>query len=617
MQQTTDLKQLGVVLGTQESAPLEFHFAVRHGTKVQLDEIVAVQVADPGDPERFIEFYGVVDSVTRRLEGVQFDGDTELVAEGLLPAHVSYVARVKTTRVEPEEFVPPAPGEPVWLARGPALERALFSDTMDRRLPAGVLRNGEPAWLNLDFIDGTKGAHVNISGISGVATKTSYALFLLYSLFNAKAKDGSLVLDEAANSRAVIFNVKGRDLFYLDQPNARYQEQEDRWLKRSGFERNRYELLGLPRSPFTSISVRSPAMAAAPGGDLLAEEQDDPRIQPYCWSLLEFCRDGLLPFMLSGHGDMSNLGFLVDSVTARLQTLARGQRGPGLQVREFSSQLERDEEVEQGRIGNDETADLDAAELTASGHESLRTLNDLVRFIEFKLLFENDGEGDRGWSAAQPKGTREALIRRLRGAARHLGRLVRGDLSMRKLEAARPSVLDSGSQIHVVDIHSLPQAAQMFVVGVLLRQIFERREGGSGGGKVFVVLDELNKYAPAEGESPIKDVLLDIAERGRSLGVILIGAQQTASEVERRIVSNSAVRVSGRLDTAEAERSEYRFLTSAMRQRSTILTPGTMVVNQPDVPTPVLVTFPYPAWATRLEEARQLPDPARLGELLE
>ena len=43
-------------------------------------------------------------------------------------------------------------------------------------------------------------------------------------------------------------------------------------------------------------------------------------------------------------------------------------------------------------------------------------------------------------------------------------------------------------------------------------------------------------------------MLLDIAERGRSLGVILIGAQQTASEVERRIVVNSAIKVVGRLD---------------------------------------------------------------------
>ena len=62
-----------------------------------------------------------------------------------------------------------------------------------------------------------------------------------------------------------------------------------------------------------------------------------------------------------------------------------------------------------------------------------------------------------------------------------------------------------------------------------------------------MVLDELNKYAPREGSSPIKEVLVDVSERGRSLGIVLVGAQQTASEVEGRIVSNAALRVVGRL----------------------------------------------------------------------
>jgi DNA helicase HerA-like ATPase len=62
------------------------------------------------------------------------------------------------------------------------------------------------------------------------------------------------------------------------------------------------------------------------------------------------------------------------------------------------------------------------------------------------------------------------------------------------------------------------------------------------------VLDELNKYAPRDGSSPIKETLLDVSECGRSLGIILIGAQQTASEVERRIVANSAIRVVGQAE---------------------------------------------------------------------
>jgi DNA helicase HerA-like ATPase len=85
--------------------------------------------------------------------------------------------------------------------------------------------------------------------------------------------------------------------------------------------------------------------------------------------------------------------------------------------------------------------------------------------------------------------------------------------------------------------------------------------------------------------------------------VILIGAQQTASEVERRIVTNSAIRVVGRLDPAEASRPEYGFLPPAMRQRALLARPGTMFVNQPDIPVPLCIEFPFPAWATRKSES--------------
>jgi uncharacterized protein len=156
----------------------------------------------------------------------------------------------------------------------------------------------------------------------------------------------------------------------------------------------------------------------------------------------------------------------------------------------------------------------------------------------------------------------------------------------------------------VIDIHNLHDRAKRFVVGVVVKRLFEQKETtGSAKPLVFLVLDELNKYAPREGWSPIKEVLLDISERGRSLGIILIGAQQTASEVERRIVANAAIRVVGRLDPAEAQRAEYGFLTDTARQRAVLLKPGTMLLQQPHLPIPLEVTFPFPAWATRVTEA--------------
>ncbi len=138
----------------------------------------------------------------------------------------------------------------------------------------------------------------------------------------------------------------------------------------------------------------------------------------------------------------------------------------------------------------------------------------------------------------------------------------------------------------------------------MLRRAFDDKERtGQPKPLTFVVLDELNKYAPREGSSPIKEILLDVAERGRSLGIILIGAQQTASEVERRVIANSAIRVVGRLDSAEAGRDEYGFLPTVQRQRATILKPGTMLVSQPELPIPLVAQFPFPSWATRPSEA--------------
>ena len=152
----------------------------------------------------------------------------------------------------------------------------------------------------------------------------------------------------------------------------------------------------------------------------------------------------------------------------------------------------------------------------------------------------------------------------------------------------------------MVDIHSLHDAAQRFVVGALVSGLFEAKQGSGREPLRFIVLDELNKYAPRTGKSPIKEVLVDIAARGRSLGVLLIGAQQSAVEVEPAIVRNASLKVVGRLDAGEA--GEYRFLTPEVRERATRFLPGTMVLDQPLVPAPIPIRFPFPAYATSVGE---------------
>jgi hypothetical protein len=161
--------------------------------------------------------------------------------------------------------------------------------------------------------------------------------------------------------------------------------------------------------------------------------------------------------------------------------------------------------------------------------------------------------------------------------------------------------------VTVVDIHGLHDSGQRFVVGALLSKVFEDKQGSGREPLRFIVLDELNKYAPKQGTSPIKDVLIDIAARGRSLGVLLIGAQQSAADVDGNIIRNAAMKVVGRLDAGES--AEYRFLSPELRDRASRLLPGTMILDQPLIPAPLPLRFPFPAFATNVAEGA--PPPAQ------
>src|SRR5262249_30155529 len=230
----TDLA--GRVIGTEDSTPLEFWVGVGDERYLQLDDVVATERALPGGGT--VRIYGVVSQVRARHVGARYDNDVFLIEEGVLPAEVSEAAKVMATRFEPEVYVPPLPGAAVRKAEGLERDEALFFDGMRTKLPAGLSRDDEPLYINLEFLDGTRGAHVNISGISGVATKTTYATFLLHSLFSS----GGLGAD-ALNTKALIFNVKGEDLLFLDHPNRALPDDE----------RARYELLSLPAAPFESV----------------------------------------------------------------------------------------------------------------------------------------------------------------------------------------------------------------------------------------------------------------------------------------------------------------------------------------------------------------------------
>src|SRR4051794_25197243 len=150
--------EVGKVAGTADSTPMKFHVAIAPGSYLQLDDVVTTQRDVPGVGT--VTTSGVVTEVTARHEGASFDSDVFLISEGILPANTQEVAEVTTTRVEPECYVPPRPGVPAARAVGADRDAALYFDQMDRRIPAGTGRDGEPVFINAEFLDGTRGAHV-------------------------------------------------------------------------------------------------------------------------------------------------------------------------------------------------------------------------------------------------------------------------------------------------------------------------------------------------------------------------------------------------------------------------------------------------------------------------
>ncbi len=535
------------VIGTEDAAPLKFWVAVDPDHYLQLDDVVALERHLPGvdDP---IKIYGVVSNMRNRQDGARFDSDVMLANDGIITAPVSEAAEILTTRFEPETYVPPRPGTHVHIATGADRDAALFFDTFDDhdRLPAGLTRGGQPLYLDLSFIDGRRGGHINISGVSGVATKTTYAMFLLHSLFTSGQ------LPHAGKSKALVFNLKGQDLLYLDHANTHLDDTQAA----------RYADLGLPATAFADVGLYAAPKQGANQPVPDCERQEG--VKSYCWTIAQFCDQELLPYLFAdADDDRQQYGLVVANVTARLK--------------------KHTTPLADGGVALDGT--------------SFHHFNDLVDWLVDAVT----DESDQTWRGpAIGVGTAGAFARRLIGTKKAgLSALIRGDIP-------NPDNHTIGfqDQTTVVDIAQLPDRAQRFVVGVLLRSAFETKTKlGTREPVLFVVLDELNKYAPRDGRSPIKDILLDIAERGRSLGIVLIGAQQTASEVERRIVGNSAIRVVGRLDTAEAGRPEYAWLPDAQRQRATIIKPGTMIAAQPRLPIPMPLEFPWPAWATRRDEA--------------
>ena len=166
--------------------------------------------------------------------------------------------------------------------------------------------------------------------------------------------------------------------------------------------------------------------------------------------------------------------------------------------------------------------------------------------------------------------------------------------------------------VYVIDVASLEDDAQDLIfarVVTKLREHLEKRDLGVNHVVVFV--DELNKYAPNDGpETYVRKMLLDLAERGRYLGLVLFSAQQFRSQVHRRVVGNSGTALYGRMDADELATPGYAVLSPAVKTKLASLEKGQLMVRHPHFTQPIFVRFPRPAIMRGRDGAEQFPQAA-------
>jgi uncharacterized protein len=538
---------LGRVVATElkPSTPHQFHFWTARESPIGIGAIVRVE-----EGGRVV--YGVVtdgfaysDLVTPMHAVIGADGDP--VAAGLEPSQRAEIRlfTAAVLRQMPEEPLQPVPLGAVWLASDADVVLALRMDAYmgtERAtgIPVGLYAAGgleSPVYLDCDFLLGPEAAHLNITGVSGLATKTSAVEFLLGSIFQTFPRHKGSVA-------ALCFNVKGPDLCFLDQPATLTEE-----------DRRQYARLALRPEPFVDAHYYAPFKADGVNlNTLRTHESLAQNTHPLVWGLrevLDYAEVVLNRDDVDAKAD-AFIDFLAERVVGR-EYQDDMLRGKPFHVQSF--------------------ADLE---------EFFRAIFDFMEVL---------GKGGEVW-----KTHHLATIRKIRNRLSNISTRSKGLVTDDGAAHDLPWGAFADRSVHVVDVAGLDPLAQDLVFARIvskLREHLERRDLGVDHVVVFV--DELNKYAPAEGaDTYVRKMLLDLSERGRYLGLVLFSAQQFRSQVQRRVVGNAGTALFGRMDMDELSTPAYGMLSPATKIKLATLPKGELMVRHPHFTQPIFVRFPRP-----------------------
>jgi len=565
--QKRDLDPVGRVVATEQkpATPHQFHFWTANETTIGIGAIVRVEGLGAGDSARVV--HGVVtdgfaysDLATPLHDVVGAEGDPARAAESPTVRQEIRLWTAAVLRQSPDEPLQPVPLGRVFVATDADVAQALRMDAylggaQPTAIPVGLYTSGgleAPVYLDAEFLLGPEAAHLNISGVSGLATKTSAVEFLLSSIFqHFPAHKGRIA--------AVCFNVKGPDLCFLDRPGPLADE-----------DRRRYERLGVEPRPFERVCYYAPCKADGVNLNTLRTHPDlVGDVEPLVWGLREVL-------------DYAEVLLNRDDIDAKADAFI-----------DFLSDRVVDQAFDDG----------------FGGTHHVVTFADLERL--FRAIFDGlelAGRSDT-WRTHHI-----ATIRKVRNRLSNISVRAKGLVTDDGPSNDLPWGRFEDRAVYVIDIANVDPLGQDLVFARAvskLREHLERRDLGVDAVVVFV--DELNKYAPADGpETYVKKMLLDISERGRYLGLVLFGAEQFRSQVHRRVVGNAGTIVFGRMDADELATPGYQVLSPATKIKLATLPIGELMVRHPHFTQPIFVRFPRPAVLRGRDGVERFPPTADL-----
>lgn len=550
-----------------ESTPEHFHFWVGRDRLVETNQFVRTESAVEGQT---VQFFGLIDEVRRssRKRDIleEYDvADGDALYEPPFKADGVTYARASVLRSTPDILTPALEQSLVHLGGEEEARFAYGFTDMKRPLAVGLLRNGArstagPALIDLAYLLGEQGGHLNVNGMAGVAAKSSFLLTVVKLILNAAlppqvgapptlagVNDGRPSADPL-HVVPVVLNVKGEDLMWINQRNRDFEQDRERHARD-------WRALGIEPTSFTDARFFTPTLPGTDGEPTVAGCE----ATAYSWSVSDILADDLFQFLFSEE----------DGSTEIMMGL----------VRDYVAGVTEDD----GR-----TLRADAPQ----------TWGELLRDIRRQA----DDPPDKMYG----KGTWRAVYRRLtsiidEGRNIFPSRARRGN----PLRVARPRTTPP----QVIDINSLPINLQRFVVAAIFKQVVEARTGRDAvpSLRYLIVLDELNRFAPRGSSDPITRLLERVATEMRSQGIILFGAQQMASQVSTKIIEMSSIRVLGRTGPAELQDKVWQSWEKPARRQATLLKQEEKLVTQPTFRQPMLVRVPHPAWAMRKEDIAPLP----------